>query len=448
MVFLLIWGGAKLLVSSRHRVSARSFFFVTVLYLLALSGYTLIARVSLGGGELEPYMDYVSRQARYAGYASGNEYAACLQRSTGAGGMLGMLIAWPLSQILTRVGACLLVGALMVLLLLSFLRLHPGQMLRAASGLGERLREKRAKRQEEQPIPVEGEVRTSGPIYSNTSSQPEETAPPDYYRAGPIYDVGQAVQPPKPDEQGFYPVQPDLYEERFPVEEKRTPIEEPEWRKAAAPVLEEPEPMPEKQEAISEKETVPESEPVPEKEEKPKPLASILKRLKETGPISKQKAVLDLPQAEEKEPPEEKSQPIETEPPVETPKAEKKAPAPVLPPKPTPILPPKPTPVLPPRPAPSGQALDDEDDLPWEVPEGAVVKTVPSKTPANVPAFKPAPPPASPESGPAVPPPQAAAASWAAQVNQKKAALEMPEHTTAKDEPKQVFTDPVMPITG
>ena len=90
---------------------------------------------------------------------------------------------------------------------------------------------------------------------------------------------------------------------------------------------------------------------------------------------------------------------------------------------------------------------EDEDDLPWDVPEGAVVKTVraSAKAPASISAFKPAPRQTAPDP---VPAPQAAAASWAAQVSQKKAALEMPEHTTAKDEPKQVFTDPVMPITG
>ena len=42
---LLIWGGAKLLVSSRHRVSVRHFFLVLFLYLLVLAGYTLIALV-------------------------------------------------------------------------------------------------------------------------------------------------------------------------------------------------------------------------------------------------------------------------------------------------------------------------------------------------------------------------------------------------------------------
>ena len=409
LVFLLIWGGAKLLVSCRHRVSARNFFIVTALYLLVLAGYTLIARVPQGGGNFLPYMDFVTRQAEYAGYSAGNAFSACLnqaylQRSTGAGGLLGMLIAWPLKNVLTRVGASILVGALIAVLLAVFLRLHPGNLFRAASAWREKRREdKSAPDQENKPV-------EQAPLYSDADAQAEQITPPDYYRSAPIYNTEPAVtQPPKPDEQGFYPVQPDLYEERFPTEEKRPVMEEPDWRKPAGP-------LPEKKEAA----------PAPEKEEKPGVLSGLLNRFKDAVPVSKQEAPLEKPR------PAGKERPVETaQPPERHRRVEKNA-----------------APVSPPQPSPSGQALDeDEDDLPWDVPEGAVVKTVraSAKAPASISAFKPAPRQTAPDP---VPAPQAAAASWAAQVSQKKAALEMPEHTTAKDEPKQVFTDPVMPITG
>ncbi|MBR4537986.1 MAG: hypothetical protein IKO52_03975 [Clostridia bacterium] len=414
LVFLLIWGGAKLLVSSRHRVSARNFFLVTALYLLVLAGYTLIARVPQGGGNFLPYMDFVTRQAEYAGFSVQNEFAACLnqaylQRSTGAGGMLGMLIAWPLKNMLTRVGASILVGGLIAALLMILLRLHPGNWFQAASDWGEKMREKRGQSQEEQPAPAqENRPVEQAPLYSDADAQTEQITPPDYYRAAPIYNAKPASPSPKPDEQGFYPVQPDLYEERFPAEEKRPVMEEPDWRKPAGPVQE-------KKGATA------------EKEDKPGILSGLLNRFMDAVPVPTQETPVEKPQPAEKEQPAERRR-----------RAEKTA-----------------APIPPPQPASSGQALDeDEDDLPWEVPDGVVVKAVrpPVKAPANVPAFKPTPAPrhAAKEEAPppAVPAPQAAAASWAAQVSQKKAALEMPEHTTAKEEPKQVFTDPVMPITG
>lgn len=412
LVFLLLWGGAKLLVSSRHRVSARNFFLVTALYLLVLAGYTLIARVPQGSGNFLPYMDFVARQAEYAGFTVQNEFAACLnqaylQRSSGAGGMLGMLIAWPLKNMLTRVGASILVSALIAALLMIFLRLRPGNWFQAASDWGEKMREKRGQRREEQPVQENNPVEQA-PLYSDADAQTEQITPPDYYRSAPIYNVQPASASPKPDEQGFYPVQPDLYEERFPAEEKRPMMEEPDWRKPARPVREK-------------------KGAVPEKEEKPGVLSGLLNRFMEAVPVPAQETPAGKPQPAEKEQPAERRR-----------RAEKTA-----------------APTPPPQPASSGQALDeDEDDLPWDVPEGAVVKTVrtPAKAPANVPAFKPVPAPRhaakDPEPAPTVPAPQAAAASWAAQVSQKKAALEMPEHTTAKDEPKQVFTDPVMPLTG
>ncbi len=417
LVFLLIWGGAKLLVSSRHQVSARNFFIVAALYLLALAGYTLIARVPQGGGVSLPYLDFVSRQAEYAGFNAGGDYYASLnqaylQRSTGAGGFLGMMIAYPLAKALTRIGAALLVGALIITLLLVLLRLHPSRAFRSAADFGAKLREKRAQRQEESNVPVqENEPSDQGPLYSNAPVQQEQITPPDYFHAAPIYNA-QPAPAPQQDEQGFYPVQPDLYEERFPTEEKRTVMEEPAWRKPAEP--------PQTNQASPQENG---------KDEKTNVFAGILNRLREPAPIL---------QRQETSPVQAAPQPAEKERTAERHRRSAKS-----------------APAVPQKPVSSGQALDDdEDELPWEVPEDAVVKPVQSASrPAapRVPAAKPEPAPRRGEKEaepvPAVPPPQAAA-SWAAQVNQKKAALETHSRPADKAEPKQVFTDPVMPITG
>ena len=97
---LLIWGGAKLIVSSRHRVSARHFFIVAALYWLVLAGYTLITRVPQGSGMSMPYLDYVRNQAQNVFSAALHQ--AYIQRSSGAGGLLGMLLAYPLSKLLSQ----------------------------------------------------------------------------------------------------------------------------------------------------------------------------------------------------------------------------------------------------------------------------------------------------------------------------------------------------------
>jgi hypothetical protein len=334
MPFLLSWGGAKLLVSCRHQVSVRNFFIVAALYLLVLAGYTLIARVPQGGGITLPYLDYVSRQAEASGYGGSSLFSACLnqaylQRQASAGGMLGMLIAFPLSHMVTRIGASLLVGALLITLVGIFLRFQPGKLFQAASGLEERMREKRQQRQENQPAPAqENAPAESAPIYTNTA--PADTAtPPDRYRSAPIYNAQPAyTSAPARDEQGFYAVQPDLYEERFPSDEKRPPMEKPDWREAAIPVDVE-------------------KEPAPEKQEKPGVFSGLLNLLKEPAPILRQETPVGTAQPAEQEQPAGRRRRSDRS----------AAPAPV-----------------PPRPAPSGQALDDEDDLPWEVPEGAVVK--------------------------------------------------------------------------
>ena len=404
---LLIWGGAKLLVSSRHRVSARHFFLVLFLYLLALAGYTLIALVPQGTGMNLPYLDFVAQQARYAGGAAKSDFAACLnqaylQRSSGAGGLLGMLIAWPLAQVLTRLGAAFFVGALMIVFLLLLFRLNPGSMFQAASDFGEKQRVKRMEKRREREAAQTAEMPIDG-AGMETQAPAEEAAPPDYYRPAPIYNVQPAYQPaPAQDAQGFFPVKPDLYEERFPTEEKRPPMEEPEWRKPLEPAKQ---PAPAK---------TPEPQPASPEKDKPSRLAGILNRLKETGPISKEAAVTERNNAPEP------ARPVQ-----EAPKAKVKP------------LSPAPMPV---------QALDEDDDLPWDTDEPAAQAPAPVPMPAVKPILPK--PNAKKAAEPAAETPKPAPSSWAAQVNQIKAQLDMPAHTTKKNEPQQVFTDPVMPLTG
>ena len=409
--FLLLWGGAKLLVASRHRVSARNFFLVFGLYLLLLAGYTLIARVPQGTGLSVPYLDFVAQMAQ-SGAAGGSGFSACLnqaylQRSTGAGGLLGMLLAWPLNHVLTRVGAVMLVAVLMAALLLILFRLHPGALFRSASDFGEkhrqRLAETRRQRQAEEAAQAAEAAPYGGAGYVDSDGQTEDLTPPSYYRPAPIYNAqpAYAPAPKRQDEQGFYAVQPDLYEERFPeedspAEKKRPAMEQPAWRA-------QPETAPAQAAPVQEVS-------LPDKQ--PGKLSGLLNRLKPADAI-----------------------PVSSAPAAQTEKgAARTAPRAQQPVVKEPLVPP------------AAQALDEEDDdLPWETPAGQKPISKPAPRPEPIlpkPQAKAAPKPA------AAPQPAAPAASWAAQVKEKKAELELPRHTASKDEPQQVFTDPVMPLTG
>ena len=237
MVLLCFWAGASLLVASRHRVSARNFFLVLALYLLVLAAHTLIARVP-GSMGASPYLDFMRRQAEAMSPLGQSDYTTCLnlayaQRSTGAGGLIGMLIAYPLSHLLTRIGAEILVFALILMVLCALLRLHPGRWFRSVSEATEKRRAVREQAQngvgQQPPMPEYG---------PQNADQPETNMPPAYYHPAPMY-APQPVTPPRQDEQGFYPVQPDLYEERFPdAPEEKQPIPEPEWRKEKPAVAE------------------------------------------------------------------------------------------------------------------------------------------------------------------------------------------------------------------
>ncbi|MBR3018524.1 MAG: DNA translocase FtsK [Clostridia bacterium] len=422
MVFLCFWAGAGLLVACRHRVSVRNFFIVLCLYLLTLGAFTLIARVP-GSMGASPYLDFMRRQAEALSPMGQSDFNTCLnlayaQRTSGAGGLLGMLIAYPLSHLITRIGAEILVIVLMLILLCTLFRLHPGRWFRTMSekeekrrAIREQMRQEQAAQQGQPPMPEY--------VSQSMDDQPEMGTPPAYYSPAPMY-APQPVISPKQDENGFYAVQPDLYQERFSeAEPEKKPIPEPDWRKEPA-----------REETVEDTK----EQGAPE-QEKPNMFGSFLNRLKTAKP--EKKATEPVPAA----------QPAAAE--------TKEEPEDVPPHRSQPVIPPARTS---PR---SMQALDDDDDLPWDIPSGAVphaspapvkaaVTSIPSKkgkTAANR-AEQEAPKRASSDAVPSSAPAPAPAASWASQVIQKQKELDMPVHTTRKNEPKPVYTDPVMPITG
>ncbi len=422
---LLLWGGVKLMVSSRHRVAVRDIALVSCLYLLLLTGYTLIARVQQNT-EVLSYMDFVGKQnyktmvTGYDGF-SAYLYQAYSLRTSGAGGLIGMLLAYPLWKMLGMLIGVLTVAALMILCLFLLLRLNPGDIFRSASEKGEKnrirreqkRREKEAAQQEEDARQAEIARQEQEKIYQHwpmEELQPgqrvamEEGAPPPpaYYQPAPIYAAAPAPQPRQPmtgGETGFYPVSHDLYDERFPLHD--APREE-----GANPAV---------------------YPPMPPEEESLYPDAG------HDAPAAPSFHPADGPSAgEDSFAPEAEEE--------EVPTGRTNAPVPHAPAAPAP--------------------LEEEEDLPpWEgpdLPNGAEEEETPP-IPAYAHPFpekrekQPAPAPEKPALVTEKPVSRPAPASdWASQVRRREEEIsdEMPEHTTRRGEPKPVYTDPVMPITG
>ena len=396
---LLIIGGSMLLVSTRHRVSLRNYTLVFCLYILVLVLFTL-----LGTSGQSTYLDYVGVQNRNSGYPDPTGYASYLNhelKNNNAGGLIGMLIAYPLWKILTQIGGALLVAFFMIVLLFVLFRFNPGETVRRFSDYREKRRAGKAAGQN-----AAGTSARPAAGYQETAAPQAPSAPmvPDTYDyQSPIYDAQPAGAPipMQQTEDGFYPVQPDLYEEPFPQQ---------------PPVQYTPAPA-------SREQTV--------RQEKPSFLDRIRNAMNSDQP--KTPATPARPAAE---PRQTIVQPTK---PVQRPAPPAPAPAPKVP-----------APVQP-----ISQALDDlEDDLPWDEPVNQPAKPIrkpaenkPGQIPAQVirEIARPAEAPAS-----APKPKPVSADSWADQVRQKTKEMEnkpLPGHNSGSGQAKPVYTDPVMPIT-
>ena len=449
--FLCVWGGVKLLVSTRHRVSARDILIVSGLYWLILALYTLTAHVMSGGA----YMDFVAKQVRqstdFLPQYKGFLYQAYSQGVSGAGGLLGMLLAYPLHLFLTRIGAVLLLIILLAALVFALFRQNPTTLVHAISAFVEKRRQqafvRRQNRAAEETNP-EGTGPYGGPMDDPASPVPAEApAPaftqPAYYQPAPLYDTQpfEVPAPDTPDDDGFYPVQPGAFAETIPVHpqvrrEAPAPIawDDPDASFAEPPAMEPPSPR--RRRRTPSVETVYEPaapQPVPESR---KERISAPERRPAPGPASADPTAAAPNQAAQRR---EETSPSP---------AAGDAPSPSR--KRSPVRHEAPAPA----PLPTAQALDEEDDdLPWDVPS---YLSPSASSSVKAPVVSAAPPassvsvrqePAAKKTPSAAPAP---GDDWAAQVRSRQANLqeELPQHTTRKNEPQVVHTDPAVPITG
>ena len=393
---LLCWGGLKMLVSVRHKVAYRDILLISVIFVLLLTCFTLTAGVGESSGTTA-YLDYISKQNYRFANANQDSYSEFLHRAymeaaqpthptRGAGGLLGMLIAYPLWKLLSRIGALLFVILLLIGLFLLFFRIHPGEIIRRASDFSDRQKMRSAEKRQQKEMealaaqqtaenacPVQENNIPIQEVHPSQAVHKEESiySAPAYYQPAPIYQAAPAVNY---QNEGFYPVQPDLHDERAPLHAHRDGAHSPLWKP--------------RQPVKAEKETQFTPDPYPEVQE---------------TPVSAPAA--DLPPEPEEMPDFYPADPV-------APEADEPIPE------------------------------EAADDLPWdeepEIPAPAAEKAVTPPAPVKEtkiqeePAMKPQP-----------------ASSWASQVKQKQAEItSFPQHTTAKGDPVPVYTDPVMPITG
>ena len=231
----VLWAAGLLYASARRKVSPRIYLCALFMYLCLLAILTLTTYV---GGRETSLMDFIGNNNKttlglvnntsFGAYLTGayNLRAFNMGRLAG-GGLLGMLLAYPINNVFGAVGGVTLLVLLMLLALLVLLRLNPADII---TMLGDRrYRREEAQRQEElqpapemeqQPawnqgmqIPMQPIIPQQQVRYTGTSVQSDTE--PSYLVEEREFSQPQ-TDPTQP--AGFVPVQSGvLYEEHIPV---------------------------------------------------------------------------------------------------------------------------------------------------------------------------------------------------------------------------------------
>ena len=237
-----IAGGAMMCVSARRHVSPRAYLLLLCMYLGLLGILTLVTSVSSRGNTL---MNYIANNNKNVlGLIDNTSFGAYL---TGAynlrgfnggqlagGGLLGMLVAYPVYCVFNTVGGATLLIMLELVLLLILLRLNPAELITSLS-------DRHHRRQQQEQELAEEELPPQNDPYQNVSQQPRQyPMEPLIPRQTVNYTTTTSVQsdtepsylvpedpnaaesnPPQPDpmtQRGFVPVESGvLYEEHIPV---------------------------------------------------------------------------------------------------------------------------------------------------------------------------------------------------------------------------------------
>ena len=161
-----LWGGGLMYASSRRRVSYRIYLCALGMYLCLLSILTLTTSV---GNRTNSLMLYIGNSNKTSlGIVNNTSFTAYLRGAynlrafnggqLAGGGLLGMLLAYPLYAVFGAPGGVTLLALAMVVLFLILIRVNPADIISAVSDRRYR-REEEAQRWEQQPAaPAEEEV--------------------------------------------------------------------------------------------------------------------------------------------------------------------------------------------------------------------------------------------------------------------------------------------------
>ena len=194
LAFLLpvfpIWGGILVILSAYRKTRLRTFLLAFVLFLLALTVINLLSRI--GSSTLMAY--YHEKNIRLGQSPVGfdtylaRSYESSVEYSS-FGGVLGMLLAWPLYRMLGSAGlagALSIIGALIVFVLLIRLDI-PGLIARIQGKASEHQQRKQQEQQQLQQQELMWQKRQS-------ELANQEPAPEPYYQE-PVYQEQPYQQP-------------------------------------------------------------------------------------------------------------------------------------------------------------------------------------------------------------------------------------------------------------
>ncbi len=458
---LLLWTGTKCLVSARHRVNMRTSVIMLVLYVLFLAAFTLIAGFKDIGIS---YLEHIRMNNANHGYGHCLNYAykdgaEGLTGAKGAGGWIGMLIAYPVWQVMGNVIGSVFVVCLMIAFVFMLIRKNPGELIRYIGESSEQWRARSARKraekeaaraekeaqkmaQEGQPVVQQMPMDPHAPAQQVEMREDEYQYFPDPAPAYPVHtpapNVRQTVQP----VDGFYPVSNELYDEKFPLHissavsgSVKEPVKtEPVYNRYATAA---------KAENTANKET---TAAVPVRNWQKKAAAE---PVRQTVPVQLPEEP-ELPASSQEETAkryaekkfgwkkEEKKQPVIQ--PVENEWMPEEDELPWDEPE-KPVLEEKKTAAVQ---KPVEKPVKQEQTLPWPRTERQISMTDPEAVYQPEPVKKTEEPVVIEEKKPAKP-------SWSEMVQRRQQEVksgEMPAHTTTRGEPKPVYTDPVMPISS
>ncbi len=223
-----IWGGVLVILSTYRKAPLRTFLLAALLYLLVLTCFNLISRIGTSS-----LMQYFYNQNLSRGQAP-TAFDAYLARSYEmgvkgySGGVLGMLLAWPLYQLLGNAilgGVLCIIGALVDVVFLIRLDI-PGIIAQLQGKADERQRHQQeeqlrlqqqellwqqqmAERANQQPVQEPWQEPWQEPVYQQPPQQPYYEQPPYYQQT--MQQPRKPVQSTGRQQTGFQPVKEEQW---------------------------------------------------------------------------------------------------------------------------------------------------------------------------------------------------------------------------------------------